>query len=52
MVFPEERLRMVNRRQMLLIFDSQNQPIQSSKEQINQISQAACLCLVSFQWLL
>ena len=31
-----------------LISDSQNQPVQSSKEQINQISQTACLCLVSF----
>ena len=33
---------MVNRRQMLLISDSQNQPILSLKQQINQISQTAC----------
>ena len=36
---------MINRRQMILISDSQNQPILSSKQQINQISQTACLCL-------
>lgn len=45
-------MRIVDRKKMLLISDSRNQPIQSSKEQINQTSQTACLYFVSFQWLL
>ena len=43
---------MVNRRQMLCICGYRNLSIESSKELIRQISQTACLFLVSFQWLL
>ena len=43
---------MVNRKQMLWISGSGNLPIKSSKELNSEISQTACLCLVSCQWLL
>lgn len=43
---------MVDRKQMLCICGSRNLPIKSSKELFSQISQTACLCLVSCQWLL
>jgi hypothetical protein len=43
---------MVDIKQMLCICGSRNLPIKSSKELSSQISQAACLCLVSCQWML